>query len=409
MLKKLLLSYLLVFSCLLQVNGLNVEAQENLTEKPFEEIIAEAKGTKVSFYGWGGDELRNNWLNSYYKDRLKEKYDIDFEYIGMDIEEILSKLANENQANKSQGSIDMIWINGENFQSAQSQSLLFGPFLESLPNYQAFYDPEDPENNYDFAYPIEGFEAPYGRAQLVFIKDAEKHPETINNTQDLLEFAKKYPGQVTYPALPDFTGSAFVRNIIYEFVDYEELMDSEMDKETLKEKIEPALSYLRDLNPYLWQEGQTYPSSSTELNNMFMDGELALYQTYGPFEIAASIMQGSYPETAESFVFEDGTIGNTNYIAIAANAPNKAGALVAINEMLHWETMASLFQEVKIIPPVSMNHLPEEGKEVYENLDAGPGTLDQDTLMDKRKPEMPAQLVPMIEEIWEEEVAGQTN
>ena len=78
MLKKLLLSYLLVFSCLLQVNGLNVEAQENLTEKPFEEIIAEAKGTKVSFYGWGGDELRNNWLNSYYKDRLKEKYYIDF-------------------------------------------------------------------------------------------------------------------------------------------------------------------------------------------------------------------------------------------------------------------------------------------------------------------------------------------
>lgn len=384
-------------------------AQEDILQQPFEEIVNQAKGTKVTFYGWGGDEHRNNWLNSFYKDRLKDKYDIDFEYIGMDIEEIMSKLANENQSQTEKGSIDMIWINGENFQSAHSQSLLFGPFLDKLPSYQEFYDSKDPENNFDFAYPIDGYEAPYGRAQLVFIKDGERTPETPVNAQELLEFAKKYPGQVTYPALPDFTGSAFVRNIIYEFVDYQELMDPEMDKETLKTKIEPALDYLRELNPYLWQEGQTYPSSSTELNNMFMDGEVAIYQTYGPFEIAASIQEGSYPESAESFVFDEGTIGNTNYIAIAANAPNKAGALVAINEMLHWETMASLYENVKIIPPVSMDKLPEEAKKAYDAIEVGPGTIAQDILMEKRKPEMPAQLVPLIEEIWEEEVAGQTN
>ena len=51
----------------------------------------------------------------------------------------------------------------------------------------------------------------------------------------------------------------------------------------------------------------------------------------------------TYTETSQSFQFDKGTIGNTNYIAIAANSGNVAGAQVAINEMLDPEVQADRF------------------------------------------------------------------
>ena len=51
-----------------------------------------ARGTTVTFYGWGGDENRNNWLNSAVADYVSERYDITLEVVGMNIEDILAKL-----------------------------------------------------------------------------------------------------------------------------------------------------------------------------------------------------------------------------------------------------------------------------------------------------------------------------
>ena len=77
------------------------------------------------FYGWGGDENRNNWLNTTVADHVKENYGITLEVVGMDINDILTKLSGEKQAGSEKGSIDMIWINGENFYSAKDNGLLY--------------------------------------------------------------------------------------------------------------------------------------------------------------------------------------------------------------------------------------------------------------------------------------------
>lgn len=55
----------------------------------------------------------------------------------MDIDQILSKLSGEKQAGTEEGSVDVIWINGENFYSAKENGLLFGPFADQLRNYRA--------------------------------------------------------------------------------------------------------------------------------------------------------------------------------------------------------------------------------------------------------------------------------
>ncbi len=407
-----MLSLLLVMimSVLLAACGAEEEKQEkketNAEELSYDEMKEAAKGTTVTFYGWGGDEQLNQWLDDVFAPHMKEHFDITMERVPMDIDQVLNQLSGEVQAGKEDGTIDMIWINGENFQSAKENEMLYGPFTDKLPNFDAYIDTESEDVLYDFAYPIEGYEAPYGKAQLVMMKDSAVTKETPVNAEELLEYAKTYSGKVTYPALPDFTGSAFVRNIIYEICGYEQFMDMEPDKETVKEAIEPAIKYLRELNPYLWNQGKTFPDSSTTVDNMFADGELVLNMTYGAYDASVKIANGTYTDTVESFQFDKGTIGNTNFMAIAKNSGNKAGAIVAINEMISPEIQASRYDVLKTIPVVSYDKLSDGQKEAFDTVDLGEGVIPQEELLAKRLPEMPAELVPIIEEIWQEEVVG---
>ena len=405
-----LLALLLAFTLLFSFNGCGQEQSGtqklDLSSAEWDEIVEAARGTTVTFYGWGGDENRNNWLNTTVADYVKEHYDIALEVVGMDINDILSKLSGEKQAGSETGSIDMIWINGENFYSAKDNGLLYGPFTEQLPNMEAYIDLEDPETLNDFCMPIEGYEAPYAKAQMVFFNDSAVTPEAPASAEELLEFCKKYPGKVTYPALPDFTGSAFVRNIIYELCGWEQFQDMEADYDTVKAAIEPALDYLRELNPYLWNEGKTFPESSTTVDAMFADGELVMDMSYGPFSVATGIAEGTYTDTTRTFVFDNGTIGNTNYMAIAFNSPNKAGAMVVINAILSAELQLTQYEQLRELPVVSADKLSAEEQAAFDAVDLGEGVFSQTELLEHRLPEMPASLVPVIEEIWLNEVVG---
>lgn len=405
-----LLALLLAFTLLFSFNGCGQKqsgTQElDLSSAEWDEIVEAARGTTVTFYGWGGDENRNNWLNTTVADYVKEHYDIALEVVGMDINDILSKLSGEKQAGSETGSIDMIWINGENFYSAKDNGLLYGPFTGQLPNMEAYIDLQDPETLNDFCMPIEGYEAPYAKAQMVFFNDSAVTPEAPASAEELLEFCKKYPGKVTYPALPDFTGSAFVRNIIYELCGWEQFQDMEADYDTVKAAIEPALDYLRELNPYLWNEGKTFPESSTTVDAMFADGELVMNMSYGPFSVATGIAGGTYTDTTRTFVFDNGTIGNTNYMAIAFNSPNKAGAMVVINAILSAELQLTQYEQLRELPVVSADKLSAEEQAAFDAVDLGKGVLSQAELLEHRLPEMPADLVPVIEEIWLNEVVG---
>lgn len=384
----------------------SASAEIDLSTASWEEIVAAAKGTTVTFYGWGGDENRNNWLNTTVADYVKSEYDVTLEVVGMNIDDILAKLSGEKQASSDKGSIDMIWINGENFYSAKDNGMLYGPFTQKLPNMEAYIDLDDPETLNDFCMPIDGYEAPYAKAQMVLYNDSAVTPEAPASAEALLEYCKQYPGKVTYPALPDFTGSAFVRNLIYEICGWEQFQTMEADYDTVKAAVEPAMEYLRQLNPYLWNQGKTFPESSTTVDAMFADGELVMAMSYGPFGVANGIAQGLYTETTRTFVFDKGTIGNTNYMGIAFNSPNKAGALVVINAIISGQIQLTQYAQLRELPVVDQTKLSAQEKAAFDAVDLGKGVLSQADLLTHRLPEMPASLVPIIEEIWLNEVVG---
>lgn len=126
-------------------------------------VLAAAKGQTVSWYGYGGDEARNTWINTVLAPALKDKYDITLDLVGMDINDILTQLSGEMQAGVTEGSIDFIWINGENFYSCKENGYLWGPFTSYLPNFNDYIDAKAPRWPTISALPPRASSAPTAR------------------------------------------------------------------------------------------------------------------------------------------------------------------------------------------------------------------------------------------------------
>lgn len=380
------------------------ETKDVVSEVNYDEIVEKAKGTSVNLYRWGGDDKRNQWLDDYIIPKMKEDYDIDVNRVGMDIDEILNLMVAEKDS--EDGDVDVVWINGENFENAKKNGLLFGPITQVLPNFNDYVDGEDEGIKYDFGEPVENMEAPYGGAQFVFMYDSSKIDNPPKNAEELLELAKANPGMISYASLPDFTGSAFVRNIISDIQGYEDFMDKDLTKEELRKMLKPTIDYLNELKPYLWNEGQSYPADNPTLTNMFADGELIMAMSYNPNAASTGVVDGQFNENVRTAVFDKGTIANTHFLAISKGSSNKDAATVLINLILSPEAQISKADPEVLgdLPIIDYDKLTDKQKKMYDEIPSGEYTLSTKELEEHRIPEMPANIVPLIEEIWEEEV-----
>ncbi len=375
-------------------------------------VVEAARGSKVAWYGWGGSAPRNELITGTLAPRLKEKYDIDLELVGMDINDILTQLSGEFQAGLTEdgGSIDFIWINGENFASAKKNGYLWGSFAQDLPNVQDYVDTEAADIAYDFGTAVEGYEAPYGKAQMVFWVDGAQVSETETpiDPETFLQFCQDHAGMVTYPEPGDFTGTAFISCLIGGVVGKEEFEKlatmTDPTEEDVRAIVEPGMEYLRSLNPYLWKQGQTFPADSTTMHQMYADGELVLDGGYG--EPQTDVDNGLLPSTTRSFVLDTGTVGNTNYMAIAANAPHKEAAMVAINEVLSPDYQLIRYEKLGNITVLDLDKLSDEDRAAFDAVELGSAQLPLDTKLSHAMAEACGPVIPVLEQIWHDEVPG---
>ena len=371
-------------------------------------VLEAARGSEVNWYGWGGDDARNNWIENYLAARLKDKYDITLNLVGMDINDILTQLSGEMQAGVQESAIDFIWINGENFASAKANGYLWGPFVDYLPNYRDYVDGTAADIVYDFGSPTEGFESPYGKAQMCFWVDGAKITDTPKNPDEFLEFCKAHEGQVTYPEPGDFTGTAFISCLIAGVVGKEEFEKlaqmPEATEEEVRAIVQPGMEYLRSLNPYLWNKGTTFPADSGTVNQLFADGGLVFSMGYG--EPQSEVDNGTIPATTKSFLFETGTMANTNFHAISANAPHKAAALVAINELTDPEVELNAYEELGKISVLDMEKIPADVKAKFDAVPLKSAQIPMDEKLAHRVAEAAGQVIPILEKIWHDEVPG---
>ncbi|BCB02074.1 ABC transporter substrate-binding protein [Bacillus sp. KH172YL63] len=393
---------------LLSACGSKDEAESGgIPDGEWEDIVSEAKGTKVNLFMWGGDDGINRYVDEVVAPTLKEKNDIELNRVPIDTQEILQKLQTEKRAGKEEGTIDIVWINGENFKNAKENDLLAGSFVDRLPNFTNYYDTESEAFQYDFGTETEGYEAPWGKVQFTFFYNSDKVKNPPTTLEELKAFVKENPGKFTYPHPGDFTGNAFLRHLLYAQTD-SNLSQAEFDDEKAAEIGKGVWDDLNELKPYLWREGETYPSTLTDLDKLYSQEEVWMTMGYNEARAEHMIKDGVFPAGTKSFVLTDiGSIGNTHFLSIPFNSPNKEGAMVAINEFLSPEA-----QYEKLKPnywgessPISYDKLDDEWKGKFMNIDRGESVLEASILEDNFIGELDAAYVEWLKENWIREVA----
>ena len=298
-------------------------------------IEKEAAGQTVYFNAWGGSESVNAYIQWAAK-QVKSRYGVEVQHVKItDAAEVVKRIQTEVAAGRKNGSVDLIWVNGENFRNLKNAGLLYGPWAENVPNW-SLVDLTKPVRT-DFSVPTDGYELPWGTAQLTFIADRAKTPVPPRSAAELMAFAKTHPGRVSYPKPPDFHGTTFLKQLLLELAPQSSALQSQVSKQTFATTTQALWAYLDTLHPHLWRNGKAFPASSSEMHRMLGDGELRLSITFNPNEAANLISNKQLPSSAYSFGFTQGTIGNVHFVAIPANARAQAGAQVFANFLLSTE------------------------------------------------------------------------
>ncbi|HGP0981025.1 TPA: ABC transporter substrate-binding protein [Klebsiella aerogenes] len=322
------LRYCLIWLAALLLAPTLANADEN-----WQSISQQAHGQTVWFNAWGGDPAVNRYLD-WVSAEVKRDYAVDLRIVHIaDAADAVKRIQTEARAGRSRGgSIDLLWVNGENFRTLKQANLLRSDWAEKLPNWR-YVDTRKPVRE-DFSLATDGAESPWGSAQLTFIARRSQLAEPPNSAQALLAFATAHPGSVTYPRPPDFTGTAFLEQLLVALTDRPEALRQPPQETSFAAVTAPLWAYLDRLHPLLWRQGRDFPLSPARMDAMLAQGTLQLSLTFNPLHAQQKAASGELPQDSYSFGFKQGMLGNVHFVAIPANARATAGAQVVANFLL---------------------------------------------------------------------------
>lgn len=365
------------------------------------------KEKTVSMYMWGGSESINNYMDKWVAPKLKEKGIILNRVPVTDIKDTVNKLITEKQVGKSDGSADILWLNGENFRLSKDSKILSEPFVDTLSSYNKYVAKDSPEVKYDFGEETNGLEAPWGKAQFVFIYDSEKVKNPPKSFEELKMWVKNNPGKFAYPASEDFTGSAFLRQGLFELNGGYEKFMTDFNENAMIEASKPLWSYLNEIESSLWQQGRTYPESLAKLDTLYSKGEVWMTMGYDEARAESEIKKGTFPKSTKTFVLDKGTLSNTHFLTIPFNSTQKDAAKEAIDFLLSPEAQIAKFDPSNWGDglAIDINKLSVEDVKKVNAIDRGASTLSLEVLQSHRTPEIKADYVEFIEKGWLDNVA----
>ncbi len=303
----------------------------------WKEIERVARGQRVLFNAWGGSSNVNAYLQ-WVAGEMERSHGIRLEHVKVtDTVDVVRRVRTEKAAGKStNGSVDLVWINGENFLAMKREQLLAAPWVDSLPNGKYVDWEGKPTTRLDFAEPVSGLEAPWGMAQFTLYADRVKVANPPRSTEQLLAFARANPGRFSYPKPPNFHGTTFLKQTLLDLLPTSQraILYRPYDAGQFETTTLALWAHLDELHPHLWRSGKQFPANAGAMRQQLLDGELLLSFTFNPNEVANEVSAGRMPDTVVSYQFDSGTIGNTHFVAIAFNSAAKEAAQVVANFLI---------------------------------------------------------------------------
>ncbi|WMN88347.1 ABC transporter substrate-binding protein [Vibrio parahaemolyticus] len=311
----------------------------NTFAEDWQSIEKQADGQTVYFHAWGGSQEINRYIQWAGKE-LKSRYNVTLNHVKVtDISETTTRLIAEKAAGKNTGgSVDMVWINGENFKSMKDNQLLYGPFVDALPNWQ-YVDKTLPVD-VDFSEPTDGLEAPWGVGQLVFIHDTENLNNPPHSFAEMLSYANAFPNRLTYPRPPEFHGTSYIKALLIELTNNDPALQKPVNAETFEQVTQPLWQYLDKFHKVAWRGGKQFPAGTAETLQLLDDGQIDLAITFNPNAVFSAQSSGTLAETTKAYAMDAGALSNIHFLAIPWNANANAGAQVAINFLLSPEAQS---------------------------------------------------------------------
>ncbi|EQD52149.1 extracellular solute-binding protein, partial [mine drainage metagenome] len=294
-------------------------------------ILAQARGQTVYFDAWAGDARMDAYI-AWVGQQVAACCDVTLRQVPLEAtsQAVSQVIAEKAAGDNTDGTVDLIWINGPNFAALKRRGLLYGPFTRRLPNY-ALVNTRDKSNLYDFTVPVAGYESPWRKAQLVFVYNSAYVKHVPLSIRAFPAWAKRHPGRFTFPQVQNFLGVAFLEQALYALTPDPAVLLRPVRAADFAQVTAPLWAWYERLRPYLWRHGREFPASGPAERELLADGEIDMMPSFNPTEAAAAVEAGLLPRTVRTVVLAQGTIGNTSFVAIPYNSPHKAGAMVVAN------------------------------------------------------------------------------
>ena len=399
----------------------------DLVTMTWDDILAEAKGQKVTFLAWGAggaDAYVQMCWEQLTKD-VKEKFDIELECVEYSTAEY-QKLTTDTE-NGGEPTYDMFWFTGSTIAPIRNIDGLFGnQWVKSLPNNE-YLDYDNPYITFDGTADTDAMEAPFQgcNPSLVYSQDLWSADIAWNETNgsvkglphnftELASWVKENPGKFSYMDLTgqgSFHGLLFAKAILSELTDdgnggWKTVYDEADDKATRRKKIQAHIdewykwsnsseateeafaqkaayvwAYLNELAPNLLQgdSGALYIATAPEMMQYVKAGDLACsFTTCTSVSTRVEASPDSYMSNPAIYML-DTSVGYWDYNVITKNSPAKAAVMVICNYMIDPDFQCYAFDTTGNGYNISVDKLPSDKKKALEETIQKMGKLSPST------------------------------
>ncbi|MDJ0358279.1 ABC transporter substrate-binding protein [Paenarthrobacter sp. PH39-S1] len=388
-------------AALLVLSACSAPAPAQQSFASWDQVVVDAKGQTVRLWMYGGDEQGNAYVD---KDLIPAAatLGVTLQRVPVaDTRDALNRVLTEIQAGTRDGTVDLVWVNGDNFGTGKQAGAWSCGWTSQLPN-MLLTNSSDPLLGNDFGTPVQGCEAPWSKAQFTIAYNSATVTDPPHTLAGLLDWAQQHPGRFTYPAPPDFTGSVFIREGLDSVSGGDKNVPLRFDQKAF-DRLTPALySRLKELAPSLWRQGKTYPKTSAELNTLYAGGQVDFTMTYGPAELTKLVADGTYPAATKVLTLNEGTVGNASFLAIPSTSGHKAAAMTVANLALSPEQQAAkadprVWGQYTVLDTARLD--PAQ-RALFEQLPQSAVVPSYDVLSRNANPELSAAWVPALDDAW---------
>ena len=387
------------FSLLLFIFPINAHERND----DWKEVLKEASGQTIYFHAWGGAKNINSYIK-WASDEVKKKYNINVKHVKVsDTANVVAKILSEKNVKKNNnGTVDLVWINGENFSFMKTNDLLLNEkWIFNSPNSKFLDFANNPSLLNDFGIPTDGMEMPWGVSQLNFYYDTKYIKSPPKSALELKNYIIRNKGRFTFPQPPDFVGTSFLKQILIELISDRNFLKSNYIANKHERELDPLWQWLEEVTPYLWRNGKNYPSNYLAMTELVAEREIDFGIAFNIAHASNSISEGKLSNSVRSYIHDKGTLANVHFLAIPYNSSNKAASRAFVDFLI--SPKAQIKKQNKDFwgdpSVISVNKLSQNWRNKFSTLPRGIATLTNQDLKMKLEEPHPS-WVKIIEDKW---------